>query len=111
MTWSADATPMVIGGDHSVNIPCINAFRGRWPLPIVQIDAHLDFLDERHDVRHGHGNPMRRAAAKDHVSGLTQFGIRNVSSTAKDGCENARRMGSDILSVRQVRSLGVQAVL
>ena len=56
-------------------------------------------------------NPMRRAAEQEHVSGLTQLGIRNVSSTSKDGYEAARSMGSDILSVRQVRRLGVQAVL
>ena len=29
---------------------------------IIQIDAHLDFVDERHGVRYGHGNPMRRAS-------------------------------------------------
>jgi agmatinase len=34
-----------------------------------------------------------------------------VSSTAREGYEDARRMGSDILSVRQVRALGVQGVL
>ena len=54
---------------------------------------------------------MRRAAEKPYVSGLTQLGIRNVSSTARDGYEDARKMGSDILSVRQIRKLGVEAVL
>ena len=54
---------------------------------------------------------MRRAAEQDHVTGLSQFGIRNVSSTAKDGYEDARAMGSDILSVRQIRALGVAAVV
>ncbi len=108
---AAGALPVVIGGDHSVNIPCIRAFAGRGPLHVVQIDAHLDFVDERHGVRHGHGNPMRRAAEQAHVSGLTQLGIRNVSSTAKEGYDDARAMGSDILSVRQVRRLGVEAVL
>ena len=78
---------------------------------MVQIDAHLDFVDERHGVRFGHGNPLRRAAEKSYVTGLTQIGIRNVSSTAREGYENARRMGSDILSVRQFRKLGVDAVL
>jgi agmatinase len=62
-------------------------------------------------VRHGHGNPMRRAAEQDHVTGLTQLGIRNVSSTAREGYEDAARMGSDILSVRQMRALGTEAVL
>ena len=107
----AGALPVVLGGDHSINIPCINAFAGRGPIHIVQIDAHLDFVDERHGVRYGHGNPMRRAAEKDYVTGLSQFGIRNVSSTAKEGYEAARRMGSDILSVRQIRKLGIEAVL
>jgi len=108
---AAGALPVVIGGDHSVNIPCINAFDAQDTFHIVQIDAHLDFVDERHGVRHGHGNPMRRAAEKPYVSGLTQLGIRNVSSTAKEGYEDARRMGSDILSVRQVREYGRDGVM
>ncbi len=111
----AGALPVVLGGDHSVNIPCVDAFAAdcekNGPIHIVQIDAHLDFVDERHGVRFGHGNPMRRAAEKPYVSGLTQIGIRNVSSTAKEGYEDARRMGSDILSVRQLRKLGTEAVL
>jgi agmatinase len=108
---AAGALPVVIGGDHSVNIPCINAFDGEGPIHILQIDAHLDFVDIRHGVKFGHGNPMRRAAEKDYVTGLTQVGIRNVSSTAREGYEDARRMGSDILSVRQARKLGVEGVL
>jgi agmatinase len=102
----AGALPVTIGGDHSVNIPCINAFDGEDDFHVLQIDAHLDFVDERHGVRFGHGNPMRRAAEKPYVTGLSQFGIRNVSSTSRDGYEDARAMGSDILSVRQIRELG-----
>ncbi|RJF89070.1 agmatinase [Oleomonas cavernae] len=107
----AGAIPLVLGGDHSVNIPCINAFDDQEPFHVVHVDAHLDFVDERHGVRFGHGNPLRRAAEKPYVTGLTQLGIRNVSSTAKDGYDDARRMGSDILSVRQFRKLGVDAVI
>ena len=108
---AADALPVTIGGDHSINIPCIRAFDGEGDIHILQIDAHLDFVDERHGVRHGHGNPMRRAAEHDYVTGLTQIGIRNVSSTAKEGYNDARAMGSDILSVRQVRALGAQSLI
>ena len=107
----AGALPVVIGGDHSVNIPCINAFDDQGDIHILQIDAHLDFVDERHGVRFGHGNPMRRAAEKAYVTGLTQIGIRNVSSTAKEGYDDARAMGSDILSVRQARDLGPRGVI
>lgn len=105
------ALPIVIGGDHSINIPCIDAYEGRDRFHIFHIDAHLDFVDERHGVRFGHGNPLRRAAEKPYVTGLTQVGIRNVSSTARDGYEEARAMGSDIISVRQMRALGAEAVI
>lgn len=108
---AAGALPVVLGGDHSINIPCIAAFSGQEPIHVVQVDAHLDFVDERHGVRFGHGSPLRRAAEKPYVTGLTQIGIRNVSSTAREGYEDARRMGSDILSVRQFRKLGVEQVL
>ncbi|MEH6522627.1 agmatinase [Sulfitobacter sp.] len=107
----AAALPVIIGGDHSINIPCIRAFDGQGDIHILQIDAHLDFVDERHGVRHGHGNPMRRAAEHDYVTGLTQVGIRNVSSTAKEGYADARSMGSDIISVRQARKMGVGGVM
>lgn len=112
---SAGALPLVIGGDHSINIPCIEAFEENCaqegPIHIVQIDAHLDFVDERHGVTRGHGNPMRRAIEKPYVNGMTQLGIRNVSSTAREGYEDARARGSDILSVRQVRAMGTDGVL
>lgn len=108
---AAGALPVVLGGDHSVNIPCIRAFDDQEPIHIVQIDAHLDFVDERHGVRFGHGNPMFRAAESDHVTGLSQIGIRNVSSTSRDGYVAAREAGSDIISVRQFRKLGVDSVL
>jgi agmatinase len=105
------ALPVMLGGDHAINIPCIRAFSEHGPIHIVQIDAHLDFVDVRHGVREGHGNPMRRAAEQGHVAGLSQIGIRNVSSTAREGYEDARARGSTILSVRQARRLGAEGVL
>lgn len=108
---NAAALPVVIGGDHSINIPCIRSFDDQGDIHILQIDAHLDFVDVRHGVRHGHGNPMRRAAEHEYVTGLTQVGIRNVSSTAKEGYADARAMGSDIISVRQARKMGKAGVI
>jgi agmatinase len=108
---AAGALPVVLGGDHSVNDPCIRAFDREPPIHIVQFDAHMDYVDVRHNVRHGHGNPMKRAAEQSHVTGISHLGIRNVSSTAREGYEDARRTKSTILSVRQVRAMGNDAVL
>ena len=108
---AASAIPVVMGGDHSINIPCIDAFENEEPFHLIQIDAHLDFVDERHGVKYGHGNPMRRASEKGYVSGMTQIGIRNVSSTAKEGYVDAREKGSKIFSVRHVRQMGLNKIL
>ncbi|HZS85606.1 MAG TPA: agmatinase [Stellaceae bacterium] len=105
------ALPVILGGDHAVHAPVIEAFDGRGPIHIVHIDAHLDFVDERHGVRYGHGNPLRRAAETKHVVGMTQLGIRNVSSSNRSDYEAALGFGSRILSVRQFRALGVARVL
>jgi len=107
----SNAIPIVLGGDHSVNIPCIDAFEDVSEFHLIQIDAHLDFVDERHGVRFGHGNPMRRASEKSYVTGMTQIGIRNVSSTAKDGYVDARSKGSSIFSVRQYRKMGINKII
>jgi len=49
---AAGVLPVVLGGDHSVHAPVIEAYEGRGPIHIVHIDAHLDFVDERHGVRY-----------------------------------------------------------
>ncbi len=107
----AGALPVVLGGDHSVHIPCIKAYDDQEPVHLIHIDAHLDFVDSRHGVLYGHGNPLRRASEMSHVTGMTQLGIRFVSSSNKGDYEAARKAGSDILSVRDVRKLGTDGVL
>jgi agmatinase len=107
----AGALPVSLGGDHSVHAACIKAFDEQEPVHIVHFDAHLDFVDERHGVRYGHGSPLRRASEMKHVRGITHLGIRGVSSSNKSDYDAARAFGSKILSVRQIRKLGSDAVL
>jgi agmatinase len=105
------ALPVALGGDHSVHAACIKAFDAEPPVHIVHFDAHLDFVDQRHGVRYGHGSPLRRASEMRHVNGITHLGIRGVSSSNKSDYDAARSFGSKILSVRQIRRLGTEATL
>ncbi|NQU57373.1 MAG: agmatinase [Rhodospirillales bacterium] len=107
----AGAMPVILGGDHAIHAPAMAAFSEQEPVHIIHFDAHMDFVDERHGVRYGHGNCLRRASEMDWVSGMTQLGIRNVSSSNKSDYDDARAAGSDILSVRDVRRLGTQGTL
>ena len=87
------------------------AYSEQEPLRIVHFDAHLDFVDERHGVRHGHGNPLRGSSEKSWVTGMTQLGIRNVSSSNRKDYASARTAGSKIFLVRDVRRMGPEGTI
>jgi len=71
------AIPVVLGGDHSISFPIVRAFENA-SLHVIQFDTHLDLMDEVVGIRYSHANPMKRISELDHVSGLTQIGIRGV---------------------------------
>lgn len=52
------AIPVILGGDHSITAATLAAYDTYSDIHVLQIDAHLDFVDERHGVKYGHGNCM-----------------------------------------------------
>lgn len=105
------ALPVILGGDHSITAPSVAAFARQDPIHVIQFDAHLDFVNERHGVRYGQGNPLRRCSEMSHVSGITQLGIHGGGSSSMSDFADARAAGSTILSVRQIRKLGIEGTL
>ncbi len=54
--------PFFIGGEHLITLPVIQAAVDFYPdLRIVQIDAHLDMIDELWGEKISHGTVMRRS--------------------------------------------------
>lgn len=104
----ADSLPVLVGGDHAVTYPAIRAFAGRGPLHIVQFDSHQDFNDERHGVRFGHGNVMRRASELPFVTGISQIGLRSLQKYT-DTLDAARRYGLRTVSASALRRGGARA--
>lgn len=107
----SNAFPVILGGDHYVTAPSVAAFAGRGPVHVIQFDAHLDFLKERYGTPYCRSTPMRRCSEMSHVSGITQLGIRGIGSANKSDFEDALAAGSTILSVRQIRQLGLKETL
>lgn len=105
------ALPVVLGGDHAVTIPVVRALDRMGPLYVVQLDAHLDYVDERFGVREGHGNVMRRVHEMDHTRGIAQLGIRGPGSSATADFRAARSNGSLIIGPRELRRDGIGQVL
>jgi agmatinase len=81
--------PVVIGGDHGTSIPVLRAFEDIRDLCVVQIDAHLDWVDERDGVKDGFSSPMRRASEMPHVSAVVQIGLRGQGSARQKEFDDA----------------------
>jgi len=103
----AGAFPLIIGGDDSVPIPVMAAYQSAGPIWVVQVDAHMDWRDERDGIREGWSSPMRRASEMTWVEGIVQIGIRGVGSARPDDVTAAKEYGSKIFTAREVHSDGI----
>jgi len=108
---AASAVPVMIGGDDSVPIPFIAGFADHGPIWILQIDAHIDWRDERHGEPMGYSSTMRRASEMPHVAGIVQAGIRGVGSARPLEVETARRWGSRLVTAREIQAEGIEAAI
>jgi agmatinase len=93
--------PVCLGGDHSVTPSILRAFTDT-PIHLVQIDAHLDFVDRLGGAAETHASPMRRARELPWVRSLTQLGLRSIVSSAEDYAA-ARAAGNRLVPTSQVR--------
>lgn len=89
--------PLFVGGDHSVSYPLLLAYNDVPDLHIVQLDAHLDFSDERDGTRYSNSSPFRRAAESlPNLRHITTIGLRGVRFDA-EAVEAARTRGHTLL--------------
>jgi len=73
--------PFMIGGEHLVTLPAVSAILNKFPdLRILQLDAHLDLMDELFGDTLSHGTVMRRIAEQmPEKERIFQVGIRSGS--------------------------------
>jgi guanidinopropionase len=72
------ATPIAIGGDHTVPLPILRAIAKDRPVGVVQFDAHADTLDEILGTKINHATTFRRAVEEGLVDPrrTIQIGLR-----------------------------------
>lgn len=105
------AVPFMFGGDDSVPIPFIKAFSGGPPVTIVQIDAHIDWRDDRLSERMGFSSTMRRASEEAHVWRIVQAGARGLGSARPEEVDAALNWGAHLVTSRDIHEQGVATVL
>lgn len=105
------AVPIAIGGEDSTPIPVMRAFDERGPACVIQIDAHIDWREERNGTRQGLSSTMRRASEMPWVKGMMQIGIRGFGSARKLEFDDARKYGSIIVGAEELHRVGVEDIL
>jgi agmatinase len=102
-----------IGGDHSITLPLLRAYRahlGR-PLAVIHLDAHCDTWTSHFGEPSGHGTWVYEAMQEGLVldACFTQLGIR--SAAAREARDYVSSRGGQIFTARSLRGLESPAQL
>ena len=105
--------PLLLGGDDSVPIPFIEAFGGAGyeDVTIVQVDAHIDWREERHGEPLGFSSTMRRASEMTHITNIVQIGARGPGSARMEEIEAAKNWGAHLYTACDVHARGIAPAL
>jgi agmatinase len=108
---AADAIPLVMGGDDSIPIPVLAAYRDHGPLTILQLDAHIDWRDEVGGETMGLSSNMRRASEMGWVENIIQVGARGIGSARPQDRRDALDWGVRFFPMREVVQNGIDAII
>ena len=101
---SSGALPIVMGGDHSISAPSVEAFKAHvgGTVGLVQLDAHMD-LRNLDDGGPSNGTPIRQLLESGTLEGrnIAQVGI-HAFANARAYRELARDAGITQISAREV---------
>lgn len=87
----ANKYPVILGGEHSISIGAVKAFKDAYPnLSVLQLDAHYDLKDEYSGSRFNHACVARRLCE---ISPLVQVGTRSLSKEEKDFLLSPQALG------------------
>jgi agmatinase len=110
--WRQRAQVVILGGDHGVTIPVLDALDALGePVHVLQIDAHLDWREDVDGVRRGYSSPLRWASTLPTVTGMTQVGLRAVGSARRREVDAARTYRSHFVTAERFHLEGSDAVL
>lgn len=105
----AGATPLVVGGDHSISLPLLRAAaKQHGPLSLVQFDSHIDTWDEYFGGKYFHGSPFIRAIEEGLIrkDRFIQVGIRGPMY-GEDEFDFHRRHGIRVVDIDAVKREGI----
>jgi agmatinase len=110
---AAGATPLCVGGDHSVSLPLLRSMaRRHGPVGVIHFDAHPDTWDEYFGSKFFHGTPFRRAVEEGAVDPrrMIQVGIRGPLYGPEDFAFQQEH-GMEVIRIEPIKERGVNWAL
>ena len=86
--WKGNVFPVILGGDHSLTLPCIRAVKkiyGKEKLGIIYFDAHPDYLNSRDGLRETHASQAKRVSEEIGAENVLQIGLRYIEREELEG--------------------------
>ena len=102
----AGATPLVLGGDHSIVLGELRAHaRAHGPVGVVLLDAHADTWEAYYGERYFHGTPFKRALEEGLIDPHRSLlaGMRGPLYAASD-LDEPRSWGFEIVPCDELRA-------
>ncbi len=111
--FASQATPIFMGGDHSVSLPLLRAAAAKHgPVALIQFDSHGDVWHGYFGGKDTHGTPFRRAIEEGllDVARSSQIGLRGSVYDAGD-LQVSVDLGFQLITASQLHEIGIPAVL
>ncbi|WP_082490812.1 agmatinase [Aureimonas sp. Leaf454] len=107
---SAGATPLTVGGDHSITLPILRAVGRDRPVGMIHIDAHCDTSGPFDGCKFHHGGPFRHAVLEGVLDPerTIQIGIRGSSEYL---WEFSKASGMTVIHAEEMPGMGIEAIV
>lgn len=98
-TLQQHAIPILLGGDHAVTYPILQAIHAHHgSVTILHVDAHPDLYEDFEGNRRSHASPFARIMEDGLAARLVQVGIRTLNRHCR---EQSQRFGVEIFDMRR----------
>jgi len=111
--YQSEATPIFLGGDHSVTLPELRAAVARHgPLALVHFDSHSDLWQGYFGGKDMNGTPFRRAVEEGllDINRSIQVGLRG-SVYEKGDVEISRDLGFEVITAVELHEIGMKPAI
>lgn len=109
---ASNATPLSVGGDHSITLPILRAVAAKRPVALIQFDAHADTGGDYLGSKYHHGSTFSAAVEEGLIEPKrsVQMGIRG-GTVVPDLWKFSFDSGMRVVSMDELDRTGIDTIM